>query len=167
MPASRTLDTRVILETITTVLTMAESSARPIINAMTIDVEDYFQVSAFDGVVSRDRWGDYESRVAANTDRLLAIFAEFGVHATFFVLGWVAERQPALISRIASAGHEIASRMMALLSAADISNSRVIPQVGKDVGEWCQKLTPEWVAASIRALGRSTERSNQPAEYAA
>jgi len=81
----------------------------PIVNAMTVDVEDYFHVSAFDGVVSRDRWHEYESRVVANTERLLAIFAEFGVRATFFVLGWVAEREPVLIRRIASAGHEIAS----------------------------------------------------------
>ncbi len=88
---------------------MPDYPARPIVNAMTVDVEDYFQVSAFASVVSRDRWGDYESRVAANTDRLLAIFAEFGVHATFFVLGWVAERDPSLVRRIASAGHEIAS----------------------------------------------------------
>jgi polysaccharide deacetylase family protein (PEP-CTERM system associated) len=86
------------------------NAERPsIINAMTVDVEDYFQVSAFESVVSRDRWGDYESRVAANTDRLLALFAEFGVHATFFVLGWVAEREPALVRRVAEAGHEIAS----------------------------------------------------------
>lgn len=81
----------------------------PIVNAMTVDVEDYFQVSAFDAVVSRDRWGEYESRVVANTDRLLSIFDEAGVHATFFVLGWVAERKPGLVRRIVSAGHEIAS----------------------------------------------------------
>jgi DNA primase len=65
------------------------------------------------------------------------------------------------------AGHEIATRMMTLLSAAGISNRRVIPQVGKDVNEWCQKLTPEWVAASIRALNRSTEPMKRPAGYAA
>jgi len=85
------------------------SDSIPIVNAMTVDVEDYFQVSAFASVVPRDRWGEYESRVAANTDRLLAIFAESGVHATFFVLGWVAEREPSLVRRIAGAGHEIAS----------------------------------------------------------
>ncbi len=88
---------------------MPDRPVRPIVNAMTVDVEDYFQVSAFASVVARDHWGDYESRVAANTDRLLGIFAEFGVHATFFVLGWVAERNPDLARRIASAGHEIAS----------------------------------------------------------
>ena len=80
-----------------------------IVNAMTIDVEDYFQVSAFEGIAPRHRWDQFESRVCANTDRLLAIFHETGVRATFFVLGWVAERHPALVRRIAGAGHEIAS----------------------------------------------------------
>ncbi|HEY5471757.1 MAG TPA: XrtA system polysaccharide deacetylase, partial [Candidatus Limnocylindrales bacterium] len=76
---------------------------------MTVDVEDYFQVSAFARVVARERWPEFESRVAANTDRLLGIFAEAGVRATFFVLGWVAERDASIVHRIAAAGHEIAS----------------------------------------------------------
>jgi len=78
-------------------------------NAMTIDVEDYFHVSAFDGVVPRSRWNDLESRVCANTDRLLAILDGAHVLATFFILGWVAERYPDLVRRIASLGHEVAS----------------------------------------------------------
>jgi polysaccharide deacetylase family protein (PEP-CTERM system associated) len=81
----------------------------PIVNAMTVDVEDYFHVSAFDGVVPRQRWTQLESRVCANTDRLLAMFDEAGVQATFFVLGWVGERFPHLVRRIAAQGHEIAS----------------------------------------------------------
>jgi polysaccharide deacetylase family protein (PEP-CTERM system associated) len=80
-----------------------------VVNAMTIDVEDYFHVSAFDGLVSRDRWDQLESRVCANTERLLGLFSEQGVTATFFVLGWVAERFPDLVSRIAGLGHEVAS----------------------------------------------------------
>jgi polysaccharide deacetylase family protein (PEP-CTERM system associated) len=80
-----------------------------ILNAMTIDVEDYFQVSAFDAVVSREAWAGFPSRVVANTERLLAIFEDHGVTATFFVLGWVAERFPSLVSTIARAGHELAS----------------------------------------------------------
>jgi polysaccharide deacetylase family protein (PEP-CTERM system associated) len=80
-----------------------------IVNAMTVDVEDYFQVSAFERVVARERWHEYESRVAANTDRLLGIFSEFGVRASFFVLGWVAERDGSIVRRIADAGHEVAS----------------------------------------------------------
>lgn len=81
----------------------------PVVNAMTIDVEDYFQVSAFEGIAPRHRWETFESRVEANTDRLLSIFDDASVKATFFVLGWVSERHPALIRRIAAQGHELAS----------------------------------------------------------
>ena len=80
-----------------------------IVNAMTIDVEDYFHVSVFDGVVPRIQWSSLESRVRANTERLLALFDEHRVKATFFVLGWVAERCPSLVSGIVAAGHELAS----------------------------------------------------------
>ena len=76
---------------------------------MTIDVEDYFHVSAFDGIVPRHQWEHLESRVVANTERLLDIFAEFSVCGTFFILGCVAERYPSLVRRIKDAGHEIAS----------------------------------------------------------
>jgi polysaccharide deacetylase family protein (PEP-CTERM system associated) len=80
-----------------------------ILNAMTVDVEDYFQVSAFARVVRRDDWDRMESRVVRNTTRLLDCLDEFGVKATCFVLGWIAERQPALVRDIAARGHEIAS----------------------------------------------------------
>jgi polysaccharide deacetylase family protein (PEP-CTERM system associated) len=80
-----------------------------LINAMTVDVEDYFHVSVFDGVISRDSWPHQHSRVEASTDRLLAVLAEHRVRATCFILGWVAERYPGLIRRIADAGHEVAS----------------------------------------------------------
>jgi polysaccharide deacetylase family protein (PEP-CTERM system associated) len=80
-----------------------------IVNALTVDVEDYFQVSAFDGVVSRAEWDSLPSRVSGNTERVLELFDRAGVHGTFFVLGWVAERFPALVRRIAAAGHEVAS----------------------------------------------------------
>ena len=78
-------------------------------NALTVDVEDYFQVSAFENRVSRKNWEKYESRVEANTDKLLSIFDECGVQGTFFILGWVAERYPELVRRIHASGHEIAS----------------------------------------------------------
>ncbi len=78
-------------------------------NALTVDVEDYFQVQAFAGVVARADWEGMPRRVEANTDRLLAQFDRAGVHGTFFTLGWVAERHPALIRRIVAAGHELAS----------------------------------------------------------
>jgi polysaccharide deacetylase family protein (PEP-CTERM system associated) len=84
-------------------------TALPVINAMTIDVEDYFQVSAFDDVVPRSAWDGMESRVVRNTHRLLDLFSEEGVTGTFFVLAWVAERHPGLVRAIAARGHEIAS----------------------------------------------------------
>ncbi|TWU54481.1 Peptidoglycan deacetylase [Rubripirellula tenax] len=80
-----------------------------ICHALTVDVEDYFQVSGFENRVLRKQWDQYESRVEANTDRLLSSFDLHEVRGTFFVLGWVAERYPALVKRIAKAGHEIAS----------------------------------------------------------
>ena len=81
----------------------------PVVNAMSVDVEDYYHVSAFDGIVSRGHWHEFESRVVANTGRLLDLFARSNTRATFFVLGWVAERHPSLVREIAAAGHEVAS----------------------------------------------------------
>jgi polysaccharide deacetylase family protein (PEP-CTERM system associated) len=80
-----------------------------LLNAMTVDVEDYFHVSVFEQVVPRAAWDTMESRVVANTERLLALFDSYRVRGTFFVLGWVAERHPALIRAIAAQGHELAS----------------------------------------------------------
>jgi polysaccharide deacetylase family protein (PEP-CTERM system associated) len=79
------------------------------LNAMTVDVEDYFHASAFDRVVSRATWGELDSRVVANTRRLLDLFSEHHVRATFFMLGWVAQRFPGLVRDIAADGHELAS----------------------------------------------------------
>jgi polysaccharide deacetylase family protein (PEP-CTERM system associated) len=77
-------------------------------NALTVDVEDYYHVSAFEGEVRREEWHLYESRVEQNTYKLLDIFSAHGVECTFFVLGWVAERFPSLVRDIASRGHEVA-----------------------------------------------------------
>ncbi|HEX9625686.1 MAG TPA: XrtA system polysaccharide deacetylase [Acidiferrobacterales bacterium] len=85
------------------------SDAGPVVNAMTVDVEDYFQVSAFERHISRGTWERLECRVERNVDRILALFDAHGVHATFFMLGWVAERYPAMVRRIVDAGHELAS----------------------------------------------------------
>lgn len=82
--------------------------AERITNAMTVDVEEHFHVSAFASVIRRSDWDGFDSRVCASTARLLRLFADARVRATFFVLGWVAERHPALIREIASAGHEVA-----------------------------------------------------------
>jgi len=77
-------------------------------NALTVDVEDYFHVAALAPNVHRDSWTSRESRVVGNTQKLLAIFEQFDVRGTFFVLGWVAERYPQLVRDIAARGHEIA-----------------------------------------------------------
>ncbi len=78
-------------------------------NALTVDVEDYFQVSAFESVIPRSDWGRHPWRVQDNTGRVLELFARAGVRATFFTLGCVAEAHPALVRRIVDAGHELAS----------------------------------------------------------
>ncbi len=78
-------------------------------NALSCDVEDWFQVGAFETTVARDSWNGLESRVEANTDRVLALFDRTGVKGTFFTLGWVARRHRALMRRIVEGGHELAS----------------------------------------------------------
>lgn len=83
--------------------------ARTIDNALTVDVEDYYQVSAFAPYISRGEWDHMPSRVERNVERLLDMFDEFGVKATFFTLGCVAERHPAMVRRMVERGHELAS----------------------------------------------------------
>ena len=80
-----------------------------VINAMTVDVEDYFQVSAFEPHLDRKDWNDHPCRVEANTERILELFAAHNVRGTFFTLGWVAERYPGLVRKIVDNGHELAS----------------------------------------------------------
>lgn len=83
------------------------------INALTIDVEDYFNVSGFESRIKFEDWGKFQSRVECNTDRLLSILRKYDVKATFFVLGWTAERYPHLVKAIHQEGHEIASHSYA------------------------------------------------------
>ena len=78
-------------------------------NAMTVDVEDYFQVSAFELHIRREHWDQLPCRVERNVDRILALFDAQGVKATFFVLGWMAERYPRMVRRLTEEGHEVAS----------------------------------------------------------
>jgi len=82
---------------------------RRITNGLSVDVEDWFQVGAFENVIEREAWGGLSSRVEGNVDRILELFDQAQVKATFFTLGWIARRHPAMIRRIAEAGHEIAS----------------------------------------------------------
>ncbi len=81
----------------------------PVVNAMSVDIEEYFQVGAFERTIARSDWESIASRVESSTARVLDLYAEAGVSATFFTLGWVAERHPALIRRVVEAGHEVAS----------------------------------------------------------
>ena len=87
----------------------AQAGSAGLVNALTVDVEDYFHVSAFEGVISPSDWDSMPHRVVGNTMRVLELFAEYRVRGTFFVLGWVAEKYPFLVRHIADAGHEIAS----------------------------------------------------------
>ena len=79
-----------------------------ITNALTVDVEDYFHVAAFSNQILYNEWDSFELRVEKNTQRLLQLFDEKKIKATFFTLGWVAERNPSLVKEIANQGHEIA-----------------------------------------------------------
>ncbi len=88
----------------------SESAAN--LNALTCDVEDYFQVSAFEQAISRDDWPGMECRIPQNVDRILRLYEDADVSGTFFVLGWVAVHYPEVVRRIADAGHEVASHGM-------------------------------------------------------
>ena len=90
-------------------LSRQKKSFQPVINALSVDVEDYFQVSAFNGLVERSDWDHLEPRVDANTHRLLDLFEKHEVKATFFFLGWIAERHADLVRVVHESGHEVAS----------------------------------------------------------
>lgn len=81
----------------------------PIINAMSVDVEDYFQVSAFEPYVEKDKWNTLPCRVEANVEKVLELFSLHQVRGTFFTLGWIAERYPGIVKKIVDNGHELAS----------------------------------------------------------
>lgn len=100
-------------------------------NAMTIDVEDYFQVSAFAPYIARGDWDSRECRVERNVDRILGLLAEQGTQATFFTLGWVAERYPQLVRHIVEGGHEIASHGYGHERASDLSPEAFRADVGR------------------------------------
>lgn len=85
------------------------AKSSPILNGMSVDVEDWFQVGAFENTIERADWDGIASRVEGNIDQILDLFSEADVRATFFTLGWVAKRHPGLLRRISDAGHEIAS----------------------------------------------------------
>ena len=105
------------------------------LNAISVDIEDWFQVGAFETVIDRDSWNSLEFRAEQNSDAVLALFERTNIKATFFILGWVAERCPQLIKRIVEQGHEVASHgyahdrvftFTAEQFAADLKKSRTI-----------------------------------------
>lgn len=109
--------------------------SQPPVNGLSVDIEDWFQVGAFEHSIDRSDWDGLEHRFEANTDRVIALFDRAGVKGTFFLLGWVAERAPALVRRIADAGHEVAShgydhKRVFLMDAreftADLAKARAI-----------------------------------------
>jgi polysaccharide deacetylase family protein (PEP-CTERM system associated) len=112
----------------------------PIRNAMSVDVEDYFQVQAFADAIPRAVWDGIPRRVEANVDRILEQFDRAGVRATFFTLGWIAERHPSMVRRIVAQRHELASHgydhvradLLDLLAfRADVGRSR---RILEDIG---------------------------------
>jgi polysaccharide deacetylase family protein (PEP-CTERM system associated) len=113
--------------------------ATSIVNTMTIDVEDYFQVGAFADRIPRDAWDTFPCRVERNIDVILGLLAAAEAKATFFTLGWVAERYPAMVRRISDAGHEIAShgfgheRATALERPAFLADIRLAKAVLEDI----------------------------------
>ena len=127
------------------------------LHAMTCDVEDYFQVSAFDGVVPRSRWTEVECRIPRNVDKVLELFSDHGTKATFFTLGWIAENHPEVVRRIVDEGHELASHGM--------SHCRVWSQspdeFRKDAGD-ARKLLEDTGGAAVigyRAASWSIDKS--------
>ena len=118
-------------------------STPSITNALTIDVEDYFQVSAFAPYIERSAWDSRECRVERNVERILAMLQENKTHATFFTLGWIAERYPALVRRIVDGGHELAShgygheRVSDLLEAAFFNDIHRAKALLEDIAGTC------------------------------
>ncbi len=114
--------------------------APAITNALTIDVEDYFQVSAMAPYIPRSEWDTRECRVERNVDRILALLERHGTRATFFTLGWVAQRYPQLVKRIVAQGHELASHGYGHERASDLSREdflhdiRHAKQLLEDIG---------------------------------
>lgn len=104
-------------------------STPPIRNALTVDVEDYFQVSAFASSIARDTWDQLPCRVERNMAVILEIFAQHKVRATFFTLGWLAERYPGMVRSIVAQGHELASHGYAHRRATDQNREEFLQDI--------------------------------------
>ena len=152
-----------------------------IVDALTVDVEDYFQVSALESAVPRSAWDSMECRVEGNVDRLLSLFHEHGARATFFTLGWVAERLPHLVRRIVANGHELAShgydhqranRQTSAQFGADIAKAKSIleqvsgvPVQGYRAASFSFDRTNPWVFESLAAAGYRYSSSVYPVRH--
>lgn len=108
--------------------------APPITNALTIDVEDYFQVSAFAPYIARHEWDARECRVERNVERILQLLGDHDTRATFFTLGWVAERYPQLVRRIVDGGHELASHGYGHQRASDLDRGAFVADITRAKG---------------------------------
>ena len=151
------------------------------LNAMTVDVEDFFHVSAFESIISPDQWPEYQPRVDANTRRLMDIFARHGVKSTFFVLGWVAEKYPELIKAIHEQGHEVASHGYAHRRAseqskdefmADVKRSKDhledllgVPVTGYRAPSFSIGYSNEWAFEVLAELGFRYSSSTYPVKH--
>lgn len=151
------------------------------LNAMTVDVEDYFQVSAFESTISAEQWDKIPLRVGDNTHRLLDLFAEKNVKSTFFTLGWVAKRCPDIIRRIVDEGHELASHGLAHRRATTMDRAQVTEdiRVSKDILEqaggrpvygyrapsFSINETNEWVYEVLAELGFTYSSSTYPVKH--
>lgn len=112
----------------------ASAATQPLVNALSIDVEDYFQVSALAPHIPRSDWDGIECRIERNVDRVLAMLDDHGVSATFFTLGWIAQRHPGVVRRIVAAGHELASHGYGHQRASDQSYAVFLEDVRRAKG---------------------------------
>jgi len=150
-------------------------------NALTVDVEDYFQVSAFENHISRDNWDKLPSRIEENIEKLLTIFNEHSVVATFFMLGWIAERHPIMVRKIAKSGHEIASHGYSHVRVSqqspqefreDISKTKKIledicgmPVIGYRAASYSINSTNHWAYEEIERTGYKYSSSIYPIKH--
>ncbi len=132
---------------------------RVVVNALTVDVEDYFQVWAFSRYIPRSKWDDIPARVERNVDLILQLLDEAGARATFFILGWIAERFPQLVRRIVTAGHEVASHGYAHAKATELDQGRFFADIllAKAILEDVADVEVKGYRAPSFSIGRGNE----------
>ena len=135
---------------------MARANADATVNALTIDVEDYFQVSAFAPFIARSQWDGLPCRAEANVTRILGMLAERDAKATFFTLGWIAERHPAIVRAIVAGGHELASHGYAHLRASEQSPAEFSADI-----ERAKKLLEDLSGVEVRGYRAPSFSINQ------